>query len=117
MPGEVDEAVDVGRADLLPLVGRVGELAAGEGRGVVDHDVELAEPLDDRGDQGRGVGGVADVADDGQRAVGGLALEGLDELALGAARDRDVGAVVEERPGDRQADAAAAARDEDRLAG
>ena len=88
-------------------------------------DVDPAEAIDGLGDRFRDPPLVADVAEDRQRrATGGLDLggRGVDrplELRMGLVglRDQgDVGAVASGAEGDREADAAAAAADQDRLA-
>jgi hypothetical protein len=99
-------------------VQRVGERDRAR---VVDADVDAAEGRDALLDRGADLLLVADVADDRQRlaAGGGDLLGGAEDrprqlgVRLGSLRrEDDVGAVAGEPRGDRQADAAARARNE-----
>ncbi len=98
--------------DPAPLL--VGHLEHGGGAaepGVVDHDVDAAELLggvEQRGDLGL----VGDVADELAHALGaelgGQRLLGLGQAALvGVAEDDGLGALLEDAPHDRGADAGA----------
>ena len=95
------------------------------GGGVVDADVDAAEGLGRLGDGGLHLLLVADVADQRQRAAAGLldlgggGVDRAFELGIGLGGlggDGDVGAVARGALGDGEADAAAGAGDEQRLA-
>jgi hypothetical protein len=89
---------------VLPFVVAVrGGVAGGADAGVVDQDVERAEPVDDRAD--RRVDGVtvADVADDGEIAVR--------TVLIGQIETGDPGATAAQHCHGRRADAAGAAGD------
>ena len=116
--GDPEQRVDVGLEGGVELLGRDAEkrllrlLVAG----VVDEDVEAAEPGDRVGDQLLAERFVADVARQGHRLAAGR-LDQLHDLARvwflgGQVADRDVGAFA--RIGDRRgpADAGVAAGDE-----
>ena len=80
--------------------------------GVVDHDVDAAELLDGRVDDPLAVLADLGVAGDEHGGVAGVhLLEGLLALLLVAAVDDDLGALPDERLGDRPPDASGTAGD------
>nr|WP_272952133.1 hypothetical protein [Mycolicibacterium hodleri] len=91
------------------------ERAVEVGRGIVDEDVEGAEPLDDGVDHRLRRRVVGDVRLDRKCAFFGTAFEDGVELVASPPADRHVRAVVQERLGNGATDSGTAAGDQDRL--